>query len=220
MQPEGISDNGTVSFTYGDATYETYYKRFGDLTSTQIPLVVLHGGPGLVHDYLLPLAGLAEKHDIPVIFYDQLGNGRSSHISQKPASFWYIDVFVEELDNLIHKLAIQDKFNLLGHSWGAVLAIEYLIRKLPSGLTRLVLSNPLASQRLWNLSNMELVKKFPQHVQEGLRARTRDTQRYWEALNEYYAVHGCVVGSGREVFMKTVGQAIGPDGDPTVSNAQ
>lgn len=40
---------------------------------------------------------------------------------------------------------------------------------------------------------MELVKEFPQHVREGLRANTRDTQRYWEALNEYYAIHGCVV---------------------------
>jgi hypothetical protein len=69
------------------------------------------------------------------------------------------------------------------------------------------------------MSNMELVK-FSQHVREGLTAGTKDTRRYWEALNEYSAVHGCVVGSGREVFMKTVGQGIGPDGDPTVSNVQ
>ncbi len=189
---QNIPDCGTISFTYEDATYQTYYKRFGDMTRANlIPLVVLHGGPGLVHDYLLPLAGLAEKHDFPVIFYDQLGNGRSSH-----------------------------GFNLLGHSWGGVLATEYLIRKQPSGLNKLVLSNPLASQQLWNQSNMELVKKFPRLVQEGLKAGTRDTPRYREALNEYYAAHGCIVDSGRELFMKAVWQAIGPDGDPTVSNAQ
>lgn len=213
--------SGTISFTYEDATYQTYYQRFGDvMRANLIPLVVLHGGPGLVHDYLLPLAGLAEKYNFPVIFYDQLGNGRSSHVRHKPASFWSIDIFVEELDNLIHKLAIQDGFNLLGHSWGGVLASEYLVRKQPSGLNKLVLSNPLASQQLWNRSNMELVKKFPRRVQEGLKGGTRDTPRYWEALNEYYAAHGCIVGSGRELFMKAVWQAIGPDGDPTVSNAQ
>ncbi|KAJ1493594.1 hypothetical protein T484DRAFT_1767883 [Baffinella frigidus] len=43
-----------------------------------LPLVVLHGGPGIPHDYLLPLAGLAESAGgRAVFFYDQLGSGNS-----------------------------------------------------------------------------------------------------------------------------------------------
>src|SRR5258708_1423155 len=117
-----MQDSGTVGFTYEGVSYQTYYKSFGHPTHTRIPVVVLHGGLGLVCTYLLPPASLAEKHDLPVIFYDQLGNGRSSHLRHKPASFWSINLFIEELDNLIHKLAIQDGFYLLGRSWGSVLA--------------------------------------------------------------------------------------------------
>jgi len=55
-----------------------------------IPLLCLHGGPGMPHDYLEPLAGLAASR--PVIFYDQLGCGRSD----RPAddSLWTADRFV------------------------------------------------------------------------------------------------------------------------------
>src|SRR5580658_7720399 len=57
------------------------------------PLLRLHGGPGLPHDYLEPLEALAARR--PVIFYDQLGCGRSD----RPAddSLWTLDRFVEEL---------------------------------------------------------------------------------------------------------------------------
>src|SRR5262249_45082275 len=58
-----------------------------------IPVLCLHGGPGMPHDYLEPLEDLASRR--PVIFYDQLGCGRSD----RPAddSLWTTDRFVEEL---------------------------------------------------------------------------------------------------------------------------
>ncbi|KAF8632741.1 hypothetical protein AX15_001710 [Amanita polypyramis BW_CC] len=225
MSPYSMRE-GTVSFDYAGETYQTYFKLYGTptTTATRAPLVVLHGGPGLVHDYLLPLASLSANHNIPVIFYDQLGNGRSSHCRPRneppssPHPFWSIDLFVNELDNLVHKLGIQDKFDLLGHSWGGVLAAEYEVRKQPAGLRKMVLSNSLASQQLWNRSNAELAKKFSLSVREGLKVGSKDMPRFWAALEEYYAAHGCIVDSGRELFMKAIWEAIGPDGDPTVSN--
>ncbi|KAG1890028.1 hypothetical protein F4604DRAFT_1899087 [Suillus subluteus] len=61
----------------GDDTYQTWYKIVGDLASGAHPLVVLHGGPGISHEYMTPLAEIHNKCNIPVIFYDQIGIGKS-----------------------------------------------------------------------------------------------------------------------------------------------
>ncbi|HEY2044330.1 MAG TPA: hypothetical protein VGH11_16765 [Jatrophihabitans sp.] len=58
--------------------YQTWFRVDGDESSGQIPLITLHGGPGATHDYLLSMADLAADGR-PVVFYDQLGNGRSTH---------------------------------------------------------------------------------------------------------------------------------------------
>ena len=92
---------GTINFTYDGETYQTYYKLFGDLIGrTRDPIVVLHGGPGLVHDYLFPFANLATQHNFPVILYDQIGNGRSSHIKGKDPAFWTIDLFIDRSSHI------------------------------------------------------------------------------------------------------------------------
>ncbi|KAH0586862.1 hypothetical protein H2248_005705 [Termitomyces sp. 'cryptogamus'] len=97
----------------------TYYKVFGDL-KVGTPLIVLHGGPGLCHDYLVRFSDLATKSGIPVILYDQLGNGRSTHLKKMPEDFSrdeLIDLFIIELVNLLKKLDVKDSFSLVGHSW-------------------------------------------------------------------------------------------------------
>src|SRR5213082_1674709 len=80
---------GTVSFEGA----ETWYRVTGDLrpgdADAPAPLVVLHGGPGATHDYLLSLADLAERR--AVIHYDQLGNGRSTHYPDRGADFWTVN---------------------------------------------------------------------------------------------------------------------------------
>ena len=65
-------------------------------------------------------------------------------------------------------------------------------------------------------SNAELAKKFSQCVQKGLRVGLKDIPRFRAALEEYYAAHGCIIDSGREMFMKTIWEAIR---EPTVTNA-
>lgn len=73
--------------------YKTYFKIFGKPSSKKTPLLLLHGGPGGSHHYLLGLAELAK--DRQVIFYDQLGGGLSDHPDD--TTIWQVKLFLDEL---------------------------------------------------------------------------------------------------------------------------
>jgi proline iminopeptidase len=99
-------------------------KLFYRAAGKGVPLIVLHGGPGLDQDYLLPqLYKLAENN--LVVFYDQRGSGRSleTKLDEKHIN---IDQFVEDLETLRTSLGF-DKFILMGHSWGGLLAMQYAV---------------------------------------------------------------------------------------------
>jgi proline iminopeptidase len=101
------------------------------------PVIVLHGGPDFDHAYLLPdLDRLADT--VRLIYYDQRGRGLSAEGVQ-PEDVTLVSE-VEDLD-VVREHFGQDKAVLLGHSWGAVLALEYALRH-PSHVSRLVLMNP------------------------------------------------------------------------------
>ncbi|GBE89265.1 proline iminopeptidase [Sparassis latifolia] len=213
---------GTIPFTYQGETYQTYYKVVGDLATvdgSNTPLVVLHGGPGLSHDYLLPISDLAIKASIPIVFYDQIGNARSTHLRDKPSSFWTIDLFVDELANLISSLSVQNSFALLGHSWGGVLGAEFEVRRQPEGLRYLILSDSLAASDLWSQSTAMLARSFPKAVQEGLAAGMTNMEEFRPALAQFNAVHGCTVKPVPKEMTYSFNQIFGPNGDPTVARA-
>lgn len=85
-------------------------------------LVVLHGGPGAHHDYLLPQM-LALAEDRECLFYDQRGGGRS-RTDDRAAITWRTQV--EDLARLVEELA-PGPLTLVGYSWGALLAQLYAI---------------------------------------------------------------------------------------------
>lgn len=98
---------------------KTWYKVVGKLETP--PLIALHGGPGAGHEYMTPLVDLYEKNGIPIIFYDQIGCGRSTRFPEKvgDTSFWTFDLFTQELENLVtHFNLHQLGFYILGQSWG------------------------------------------------------------------------------------------------------
>lgn len=68
-----------------------WYRIVGSGASP--PLVLVHGGPGFNSDYLDTLAALADER--PVIFYDQLGGGKSDRPTQQ--SLWRVERFVDAL---------------------------------------------------------------------------------------------------------------------------
>src|SRR5829696_8345865 len=85
-----------------------------------LPLFVLHGGPGMAHNYVRNIAGLADETGRTVIHYDQIGCGNSTHLPDAPSDFWTPDLFVEEFHTVRHALGI-DEYHLLGQSWGGML---------------------------------------------------------------------------------------------------
>ncbi|KAJ3727360.1 proline-specific peptidase [Lentinula guzmanii] len=191
-----------VPFLYNGVTYKTWVKVVGDLeNNTRTPLIALHGGPGLSHDYMIPHIDLAVSSSIPVILYDQVGSARSSHFvsyrgvappnSPNETPPITIDLFIAELSNLINHLKIASAFDIVGHSWGGVLGVEYAIRSQPPGLRHLVLVSSLASTALWGQSVMQLsAAALPDQLRNELVQPT-SMGKHREALDKLHAVHGC-----------------------------
>ena len=164
--------------------YRTYYRVAGDLTSRRAPLVLLHGGPGLPHGYFEPLAALADER--AVVFYDQLGCGRSDHPDDD--SLWTFDTFVDELDSVVAHLELE-RFSLLGHSWGGWLALEWRLRRPRPALAGLVLASTCASLPAFGRMTRALKATLPQETQDALdrheAAGTTDDPEYDTASFAY-----------------------------------
>lgn len=104
------------------------------------PVIVIHGGPGLSHDYLYPhLQDLAQNHKL--IFYDQRACGKSS--VKVDSSSITLDNFLKDIDG-IRKAFGAEKVHLLAHSWGALLALKYSL-KYPEKVQSIILSNSVAA---------------------------------------------------------------------------
>ncbi|KAG8215325.1 Alpha/Beta hydrolase protein [Butyriboletus roseoflavus] len=117
-----LETTGKIDFRVGNETYQTWYKSSVTSTLGVRPLIVLHGGLGLSHHYVLPFKELNTRFNIPVIFCDRIGIGESSHPKNVPKGFWALDLFMDELDNVLQYLGISANFDLAGHSWGGMLA--------------------------------------------------------------------------------------------------
>lgn len=173
---------------------QTWYKVVGDLdTSAAPPLIVLHGGPGACHEYLLPLTDLTPSTTI--VFYDQIGNGQSTHLPEKNGDekFWSVELFINELDNLLSHLGLQDRpIDVYGHSWGGMLAAEWAAAQ-PTNLRRLIISNSLASMDAWREGVNHLRQQLPADVQRVL-AHAEETldfesSEYQDAVEVFYKRH-------------------------------
>ncbi|KAJ3557191.1 hypothetical protein NM688_g1599 [Phlebia brevispora] len=208
---------GTVPFVVGDETYQTWYRVLGDLKSGVRPLVLLHGGPGIPHHYLLGHDELYKQHNIPIVWYDQVGCGASTHLPDKPKSFWTEEFFMDELENVVKHLGIADNYDLLGHSWGGMLTARFAATRHPAGLKRIVITNSPAALRLWEEGNAVLLKQMPQHMQDVIRknedAGTLEDPEYKAALHAYYLKHVCRISPWPEPFTKSLTEIAK---DPTV----
>jgi pimeloyl-ACP methyl ester carboxylesterase len=150
---------GYVSFR----GYRTWYETAGDVRS-RAPLVLLHGGPGIPGiSYTQLMRDLADQR--PVVRYDQLGCGRSDRPNDP--SLWRVQTFLDELTALRDALALDD-IHLLGHSWGGMLGIEYLLTR-PHGVRSLVLSSSLFSTQFWVEEARRLRGEMPAHIVASMR---------------------------------------------------
>ncbi|EIW77055.1 prolyl aminopeptidase [Coniophora puteana RWD-64-598 SS2] len=198
---------------------KTWYKVYGDLSDRSVtPTVVLHGGPGFPHWYVEPIAGIAYRFSMPVVIYDQLGCGLSTHLPEKKGDtdFWTVQLFIDELHNLLRHLGIQGGYNILGHSWGGMLAASFAVQK-PKGLRKLVISSSPASMALFVEGCAELRKALPPGVQDALNrheaAGTTDSEDYKESCEAFGVRHECRIRPKPDVEEKSE-ESMGAD--PTV----
>lgn len=172
---------------------------YGDLkNSTQLPLVVVHGGPGFPHTYLQPLAQLA-CDGRPVIFYDQVCVGESECVADlnRDAPWTLtVDYYLEELADVVEYFGLPQKgYYVLGHSWGSVVAQLYALR-LPTGLQGLVLAGAISDAQLYKKAQEDFIlRTLPPHIQtaisEAERDQLYDTELYAaiaEGLTSVYTV--------------------------------
>jgi proline iminopeptidase len=105
------------------------------------PTVVLHGGPGAHHDYLLPgFDALADGREL--IYYDQRGGGRSP-VARDVSVGW--TEHVADLDALRSAWGLE-RLTLAGYSWGGLLALLYALSH-PGRVARLALISPAPAWR-------------------------------------------------------------------------
>jgi pimeloyl-ACP methyl ester carboxylesterase len=156
---------------------------------------------------MLPISDLAKSGQRAVILYDQVGNGRSTHLRTKPVEFFTIDFFVAELENLVQKLGIASRFDVLGHSWGGILGLEYLARRQPACMARFYTEFP------------RLLSAFPKWVQEGMGMQKTDMARFRAANDAFDAVHTLTVVPFPKEHVDSMDSIWGPDADNTVGNA-
>jgi proline-specific peptidase len=156
-----------------------------------VPLLCLHGGPGFTHYYLEPLEALAGRRQ--VIFYDQLGCGRSDRPDD--TSLWTIDRFVEELARVRAALGL-DELHLFGSSWGGMLAMAYVLDRRPA-LASLILCGSPASMPRWSADCAELLAAQPEQVREVIarheKAGFTACLEYQAAILGFYMQHVCRV---------------------------
>jgi proline iminopeptidase len=141
--------------------FKLFYRSVGEGDNV---LLCLHGGPGVPHYYLLPLAKLA-SHNFRVVFYDQLGVGSS----EKPedVSLFNIERGAEEVEGVRKALGLGN-INLLGTSYGGALALQYAL-KYQQNIKKLIIASGLASVSE-TVAEMERLKTIlPREVQEVMK---------------------------------------------------
>lgn len=171
--------------------YKVWYRIVGDHEDPgKYPLVCLHGGPGVPHDYLEPLEKVAETGR-RVIFYDQLGSGNSDRPDQP--DLWTIELFKEELVTVLSELKIA-KYHLFGNSWGGMLALEHILAK-SKGVQSLILASSLASMPQWISETQRLRNELPDSIKRVLDKNeaegTTESAAYQEATHQFYQRHVC-----------------------------
>jgi proline iminopeptidase len=165
-----IASAGAVDKTAAPKVYPVQ-EQFVDANGVMIyvetfgrgsPLLILHGGPGASHDYLLPyLVPLARRHRL--VFIDERGSGKSEKLED--VTQYTVENMVEDVEAVRVAMGL-GQIDLLGHSFGGVLAQAYAL-KYQSRLSHLILASTFDSTQALNAIFRQMKAKMPAE----LRAR-------------------------------------------------
>lgn len=160
--------------------YEIYYRIVGNLNSDSIPLIILHGGPGGNFSSYEVLYKLAD-FGIPLILYNQHGSYKSTIYNKDDyKELFTIESYMEELSILINHLNIK-KYHLLGHSWGGMLALQYILDYKDINMKSLILFSTLPSSKLWGEENLRLIRYYPTKMRDEI-IKNKDNNAYSSPL--------------------------------------
>jgi proline-specific peptidase len=152
-----------------------FYRSVGE---GGVPVLCLHGGPGFTMEYLDALEDLANRRQ--VIFYDQLGCGRSEAPNDR--SLWIAERFVEELVAVREFLRLE-RLHLWGNSWGGMLGMQYIVERQPELVSFVNCSGP-ASMPLWISETHRLLEQLPAEARSEIE---RHEAQGWYNCPEYVA---------------------------------
>ncbi|MEL1250551.1 proline iminopeptidase-family hydrolase [Aurantiacibacter gilvus] len=159
----------------------------GDLDADAEPAIFIHGGPGGTHVGFGNMLSIADER--AVILYDQLDSGMSAHPSD-PAN-WRVERFVGELEAIRQELGVE-RWHLVGHSWGAALALEYAAAY-PQHTASAVLGGTYISTPHWIMGTNLLIRELPDDVAADILACEGDTPpdefTCSRATNAFYAAY-------------------------------
>ena len=139
----------------------------------------------------------AQSSGVPTILYDQVGCGKSTSLRGREASFFTVDLYMSELENVLAYFSIAGNFDLLGHSWGGMLAADWVTARHPPGIHSLILADSPVSIELWEVSVNKLLGRFPDEFRAMLKRHeengTTDAEEYQEGMMGFYQKHMCTV---------------------------
>jgi proline iminopeptidase len=181
-----------------------WYRVVGGGRGT--PVILLHGGPGNPSVYLKSLEALGDER--VVVRYDQLGAGYSDVVHD--TALFNIRHFVEELELLRRHLGLE-RVHLYGHSWGAILALEYY-RAYPQHVASLTLASETLDLPAFFANVRGLFQAMPDSMSRAVRLRETgapyDTVALRAAMRE---LRGHFTRSPVPAEMDTLGRLLNPE---------
>lgn len=180
-------ETGSIKVEGGKVFYRMYGK---DKPGT--PLIVLHGGPGASMAYFYTTAPIA--NDRPVVYFNQLGSpGSDIADTYKTAEdikpLLTVKRYADEVDAVVKHFNF-DEFSILGHSWGTMLAVEYVLEKKPANLKSLVLAGPFLNVDIWLTDAQRLIKSISPDMWTTIEecvAKNDFSGEEYKKINEIYS---------------------------------
>ena len=154
-QKNGFVENGDC---------KTYFRIFG----TGKPILIINGGPGMNSDGFVTLAKILSKNNQTII-YDQRGTGKSV-LEKINGTTVTMKLMAEDLERLRKHLKVE-KWTILGHSFGGMLA-SYYATIYPEHIESLILSSSGGI-------DLELRSNAGRSMMSRLNAQETDSLNYW-----------------------------------------
>lgn len=176
-----------IPISTAKGTFKVWTKRVGN--NPKMKVLLLHGGPGMTHEYLEACDSYLPGASIEYYYYDQLG----SFYSENPNEPELVELprFVEEVEQVRQALGLDsDNFYLYGQSWGGLLAMEYAL-KYQQNLKGLIISNMMCSIPDYNTyANEVIMPSFDADILSEIKkledAEAYADPRYMELLLEHH----------------------------------